>query len=55
MLVTDKDLDQANLRSIRGIYRKYFGKHYPTITFRQTPLFQDGAMIEIDGWAVLDA
>jgi enamine deaminase RidA (YjgF/YER057c/UK114 family) len=54
MLVTNKDLYQAHLKAIGDLYRKFFGKYYPTITFWETPLFQEGAMIEIDGWAVLD-
>ena len=37
------------------IYRKYFGRHFPAMTLVGVAgLYNDGALIEIDGVAALD-
>lgn len=52
--VTDKAAYKANLRPIGAAYRNVFGKHYPAMTLVEVKsLFDDEALVEIDGFAVL--
>jgi enamine deaminase RidA (YjgF/YER057c/UK114 family) len=49
---------QARSKEIGGIYREYFGKHFPAMTLVEVKgLYDEGAgcAIEIEGIAVLDA
>ena len=53
--ITNKQAYKENLRLIGKIYQSYFGKYYPAMTLAVVKdLFDDGAMIEIEGIAVLD-
>ena len=53
--VTDVAAYKANLKPIGAAYRDFFGKYYPTTTLVEVKsLFDDGAMIEMDGIAVVD-
>lgn len=57
MNLYSKDLRQyvSKLRELGGVYRKYFGKHFPAMTLAGvTDLYNDGALIEIEAVAVLD-
>src|SRR5512135_382641 len=52
--VTDKAAYKANLRPIGAAYRNVFGKHYPAMTLVEVKsLFDDEALVEIDGFAVI--
>ena len=52
--VTDKAAYKANLKPIGAAYRNVFGKHYPAMTLVEVKsLFDDEALIEIDGFAVI--
>jgi enamine deaminase RidA (YjgF/YER057c/UK114 family) len=52
--VTDKAAYKANLRPIGQAYRNVFGKHFPAMTLVEVKsLFDDAALIEIDGFAVI--
>ncbi len=54
LYVTDKAAYLANLRGIGGAYRSYFGRYYPAMTLVEVKsLFDDQALVEIDGLAVL--
>jgi len=54
LYVTDRQAYLDNLKPIGEIYRSYFGRYYPVMTFVEIKsLFDDGAMIEIDATAVL--
>ena len=47
---------KAHLREIGGVYREYFGKHFPAMTLvGARDLFDaaDGCVIEIEGVAAL--
>ena len=53
--VTDKTAYKANRKSIGQAYRNIFGKHYPAMTLVEVrSLFDDDALVEIDGFAVID-
>ena len=53
--VTDKAAYKANLKSIGAAYRNAFGKHYPAMTLVEVKsLFDDDALVEIDGYAVIE-
>ncbi len=55
LYVLDKNSYQANLKAIGQVYREYFGRHYPAMTLVEVKgLWDEGALIEIDGVAVLD-
>ena len=44
----------ARRRELGPVYRKYFGKHFPAMTLVEVKgLYNDGALIEIDGVAAL--
>ncbi|MBI4444470.1 MAG: RidA family protein [Acidobacteria bacterium] len=45
----------AKRKELGVVYRKYFGRHFPAMTLvGVTGLYNDGALIEIDGFAVLE-
>jgi hypothetical protein len=47
----------AHAEPIGGVYREYFGKHYPAMTLVEVRSLwdaADGAMIEIEGIAAID-
>ena len=55
LLVTDKAAYAANLKPIGASYRDFFGRYYPAMTLAEVKsLFDDQAMIEIEGMAVID-
>ncbi len=52
----DRDDYKANLKSLGGVWREFFGKYYPATTLVEVSnLFDDGALIEIDVIAVIDS
>ena len=52
--VTDRAAYKANLKAIGAAYRNVFGKHYPAMTLVEvTSLFDEDALVEIDGFAVM--
>jgi len=55
LYVLDKGAYHANLKAIGQVYREYFGRHYPAMTLVEVKgLWDEGALIEIDGFAVLE-
>ena len=45
----------ARRKELGPVYRKYFDRHFPAMTLVEVKgLYNDGALIEIDGVAVLD-
>lgn len=56
IFVTDKRAYRNNLQRVGEKYRALMGKHYPPMTLVEVKsLFDDDAMIEIEGVAVLDS
>ena len=54
LYVTDKEAYVSAMRELTWAYRKHMGKHFPTTTLVEVrSLYEAGAMIEIDGLAVL--
>lgn len=54
IFVTDKNDYKAKLKPIGAIYREFFGRHYPAMTLVEVKsLYDDAALVEIEGWAVL--
>lgn len=56
LYVIDVDDYKKRTREIGGVYREYFGKHFPAMTLvgaRDLYDREDGCMIEIEGMAVL--
>ncbi len=54
IFVTDKAAYRLNLKPIGEVYRSVFGRHYPAMTLIEVKsLFDDAAMVEIEGIAVL--
>ncbi len=54
LFVTDIAAYLANARNIGGVYREFFGKHFPAMTLVEIKrLFDEKAMIEIEGVAVI--
>jgi enamine deaminase RidA (YjgF/YER057c/UK114 family) len=52
--VTDRKAYKAQLGPLGQVFRRYFGAYYPaTALFEVRSLFQDDALIEIEGTAVL--
>jgi enamine deaminase RidA (YjgF/YER057c/UK114 family) len=52
--VTDRKAYKAQLGTLGQVFRRYFGAYYPaTALFEVKSLFQDDALIEIEGVAVL--
>jgi enamine deaminase RidA (YjgF/YER057c/UK114 family) len=55
IFVTDKNLYRANLKPLGEAYRSFFGRYYPAMTLVEVKsLFDDEAMVEIEGTAVLE-
>ncbi len=57
IFVLNKADYQAHGREIGGVYREYFGKHYPAMTLLEVKGLYDedqGALLEIEGVAILD-
>jgi enamine deaminase RidA (YjgF/YER057c/UK114 family) len=54
IFVTDKQAYKNNLREIGKVYQDFFGKYYPAMTLAEiSELYEDEAMIEIEGFAVI--
>ena len=54
LFVTDRQGYRAQLKPIGEAYRAFFGSYYPAMTLVEVKsLFDDEALIEIDGFAVL--
>ena len=54
IFVGDRDDYRAHLKPLGLVHRAYFGNHYPaTALLEISRFFQDGALIEIEGIAVL--
>jgi enamine deaminase RidA (YjgF/YER057c/UK114 family) len=54
--VLDVDAYKQHGRAIGGVYREYFGRHFPAMTLvgaRDLYDRDDGCLIEIEGFAVL--
>jgi len=52
--VTDRAAYKANLKPLGRLCRDYLGAYYPTMAlFEVVALFQDEALIELEGFAVL--
>ena len=54
--VLDADAYKRNARAIGGVYREYFGRHFPAMTLvgaRDLYDAADGCLIEIEGIAIL--
>ncbi|MBI1727534.1 MAG: RidA family protein [Candidatus Rokubacteria bacterium] len=57
ILVLDKSAYKARAREIGAVYREFFGRHYPAMTFLEVKgLYDDdqGCLIEIEAVAVVD-
>jgi enamine deaminase RidA (YjgF/YER057c/UK114 family) len=56
IFVRDRDDYRAHLKALGAIHRSYFGKYYPaTALFEISRFFQDDALIEIEGLAIIKA
>jgi enamine deaminase RidA (YjgF/YER057c/UK114 family) len=45
----------AKRKELGAVYRRYFDRHFPAMTMIEVKgLYNDGALIEIDGVAALD-
>ena len=56
IFVRDRDDYLAHLKQLGQVHRSFFGNYYPaTALFEISRLFQDEAVIEIEGMAVLEA
>jgi enamine deaminase RidA (YjgF/YER057c/UK114 family) len=56
LFVTDKRAYRAQLKPIGEAYRAFFGRYYPAMTLVEVKsLFDDNALIEIEGIAMLEA
>jgi enamine deaminase RidA (YjgF/YER057c/UK114 family) len=56
IFITDKPSYLANLKPIGAAYRSVLGRHYPAMTLVEVKsLFDDQAMVEIEGMAVIGA
>lgn len=56
VFVTDRDLYRARLKPLGELFRRYFGRYYPAMAlFEVKGLFQDDALIEMEGFAVLES
>jgi enamine deaminase RidA (YjgF/YER057c/UK114 family) len=54
LYVTDKAAYLSGMREAGQAYRKHMGKHYPAMTLVEVKsLYEDGALVEIEGLAVL--
>ena len=55
IFVADRDAYRANLKPLGALFRSYFGAYYPTMAlFEIVRFFQDEALIEIEGFAVIE-
>lgn len=55
IFVKDKEQYKAHLKEIGSVYRNYFGKYFPAMSLVEVSnLFEDGALIEIEGIAVVN-
>jgi enamine deaminase RidA (YjgF/YER057c/UK114 family) len=55
IFITNKNLYRANLKPLGEAYRSFFGRYYPAMTLVEVKsLFDDEAMVEIEGIAVLE-
>jgi enamine deaminase RidA (YjgF/YER057c/UK114 family) len=55
IFVRDKRDYQNHLKEIGAVYRNYFGKYFPAMSLVEvSSLFEDDALIEIEGIAVVD-
>ncbi|MGI9060912.1 MAG: RidA family protein [Ktedonobacteraceae bacterium] len=56
IFVRDRDDYHAHLKPLGKVHQSYFGAYYPTTALLEiSRFFQDEALIEIEGLAVLDA
>jgi enamine deaminase RidA (YjgF/YER057c/UK114 family) len=56
VFVTNRDAYVAQLKPLGKLFRDYFGGYYPAMAlFEVKGLFQPDALIEMEGFAVLDA
>lgn len=54
IFVSDCDDYRAHLKPLGTVHRAYFGNHYPAAALLEiSRFFQDGALIEIEGIAVV--
>jgi enamine deaminase RidA (YjgF/YER057c/UK114 family) len=54
VFVADRDAYRAQLKPLGRIFRDYFGDYYPAMAlFEVSKFFQDDALVEIEGFAVL--
>lgn len=54
--VTDRQAYKAELRQLGEMFRRYFGAYYPAMAlFEVSALYQDDALIEMEGMAVVGA
>lgn len=55
VFVTDRTAYKANLKPLGRLFRSYFGTYYPAMAlFEVKSLFQDDALIELEGVAALE-
>jgi enamine deaminase RidA (YjgF/YER057c/UK114 family) len=55
IFVKNKRSYKEHLKELGGVYRSFFGKHYPAMSLVQVAdLYDDDALIEIEGIAVID-
>lgn len=57
IFVLDKSAYKASAREIGAVYREFFGRHYPAMTFLEVKgLYDDdqGCLMEIEAVAVVD-
>ena len=56
IFVRDRADYRAQLRPLGEVFRRYFGGYYPALAlFEVTGFFQDDALIELEGMAVIGA
>ncbi|GHO80820.1 enamine deaminase RidA [Ktedonobacter sp. SOSP1-85] len=56
IFVRDRDLYRLHLKALGRVHRSFFGRYYPaTALLEISRFFQDEALIEIEGIAVLEA
>jgi len=56
IFVRDREDYRAKLRSLGDVWQRYFGDYYPALAlFEVAGFFQQDALIELEGVAVIDA
>lgn len=56
IFVRDRDSYRAQLPKLGAVWKAHFGDYYPALAlFEVTGFFQEGALIELEGMAVIDA